>query len=29
MLEEETFDLGYMLMQMADEFYPVLEQHGV
>ena len=27
-LEEETFDLGYMLMQMADEFYPVLEQHG-
>ena len=28
MLEEETFDLGYMLMQMADEFYPVLEQHG-
>lgn len=28
MLEEETFDLAYMLMQMADEFYPVLEQHG-
>ena len=28
MLEEEAFDLGYMLMQMADEFYPVLEQHG-
>ena len=28
MLEEETFDLGYMLVQMADEFYPVLEQHG-
>lgn len=28
MLEEETFDLGYMLMQMADQFYPVLEQHG-
>lgn len=28
LLEEETFDLGYMLMQMADEFYPVLEQHG-
>ena len=28
MLEEETSDLGYMLMQMADEFYPVLEQHG-
>ena len=27
-LEEETFDLGYMLMQMADEFYPILEQHG-
>ena len=28
MLKEETFDLGYMLIQMADEFYPVLEQHG-
>ena len=27
-LEEETFDLGYMLIQMADEFYPILEQHG-
>lgn len=27
-LEEETFDLSFMLMQMADEFYPVLEQHG-
>lgn len=27
-LEEETFDLGFLLMQMADEFYPVLEQHG-
>lgn len=26
-LEEETFDLGFLLMQMADEFYPVLEQH--
>lgn len=27
-LEEERFDLGYMLMQMADEFYPVLEPQG-
>lgn len=27
-LEEETFDLGFLLMQMADEFYPVLEQNG-
>ena len=27
-LKEETFDLGFLLMQMADEFYPVLEQHG-
>ena len=27
-LEEETFDLGFLLIQMADEFYPVLEQHG-
>lgn len=27
-LEEETFDLVFLLMQMADEFYPVLEQHG-
>lgn len=27
-LEEEPFDLGYMLMQMADEFYPILEPQG-
>ena len=27
-LEEEQFDLGYMLMQMAEEFYPVLEPRG-
>lgn len=27
-LEEERFDLGYMLMQMAEEFYPVLEPRG-
>lgn len=27
-LERESFDLGYMLLQMADEFYPLLEQHG-
>lgn len=27
-LEEETFDLGFLLTQMADEFYPVLEQCG-
>lgn len=27
-LEEETFDLGFLLTQMADEFYPVLEQRG-
>lgn len=28
MLEKETIDLSYMLMQMADEFYPVLMEHG-
>lgn len=28
MLEKETIDLSYMLMQMADEFYPVLIEHG-
>lgn len=27
-LEEETFDLAYMLIQMADEFYPAVQQHG-
>ena len=27
-LEKETVDLSYMLMQMADEFYPVLMDHG-
>lgn len=28
MLEKESIDLSYMLMQMADEFYPVLMEHG-
>lgn len=27
-LERETIDLGYMLAQMADEFYPMLQAHG-
>lgn len=27
-LERENVDLSYMLMQMADEFYPVLMDHG-
>lgn len=27
-LEEETIDLSYMLVQMTDEFYPVLSAHG-
>ncbi len=27
-LEEERIDLSYMLMQMADEFYPILKTHG-
>ena len=27
-LEKENIDLSYMLMQMADEFYPVLMEHG-
>lgn len=26
-LEKETTDLGYMLMQMTDEFYPILNEH--
>lgn len=27
-LEEETIDLYYMLVQMTDEFYPILNAHG-
>lgn len=27
-LDEEQFDLGYLLIQMADEFYPAVQQHG-
>lgn len=27
-LEKETIDLSYMLVQMADEFYPLLTAHG-
>lgn len=27
-LEEETVDLYYMLVQMTDEFYPLLSDHG-
>lgn len=27
-LETETIDLSYMLVQMADEFYPILKAHG-
>ncbi len=27
-LEKEQIDLYYMLVQMADEFYPVLQPHG-
>lgn len=27
-LEKETIDLYYMLIQMTDEFYPVLSAHG-
>ncbi len=27
-LEEETIDLSYMLVQMTDEFYPLLSAHG-
>lgn len=26
-VEKETFDLYYMLVQMTDEFYPVLQRH--
>lgn len=27
-LDRETIDLSYMLTQMADEFYPMLQAHG-
>lgn len=27
-LEQESIDLSYMLMQMADEFYPILSERG-
>ncbi len=27
-LEKETIDLYYMLVQIVDEFYPILETHG-
>lgn len=27
-LENETIDLSYMLMQLTDEFYPLLTSHG-
>lgn len=27
-LEKETIDLSFMLMQMTDEFYPILNEHG-
>ncbi len=27
-LEKETIDLYYMLMQLTDEFYPLLQAHG-
>lgn len=27
-LEKETIDLHYMLIQMTDEFYPILKPHG-
>ena len=27
-LEKETIDLSYMLVQMTDEFYPLLSAHG-
>ena len=28
MVEKESVDLSYMLMQMADEFYPILSERG-
>ncbi|MCM1542539.1 MAG: HAMP domain-containing histidine kinase, partial [Blautia sp.] len=27
-LEKENIDLSFMLMQMTDEFYPILREHG-
>lgn len=27
-LERETVDLSFLLVQLADEFYPILESHG-
>lgn len=27
-LEKETVDVGFMLLQMTDEFFPVLHEHG-
>lgn len=27
-LEKEIIDLSYMLVQMTDEFYPILKEHG-
>lgn len=27
-LEKEPFDLGFLLLQLAEEFYPALERHG-
>lgn len=27
-LEKETFDLSYMLMQLTDEFYPILKENN-
>ncbi len=27
-LEKETIDLSYMLLQLTDEFYPILQAHG-
>ena len=27
-LEKENIDLSFMLVQMADEFYPILKEHG-
>ncbi|MDE7390650.1 MAG: HAMP domain-containing histidine kinase [Lachnospiraceae bacterium] len=27
-LEKETIDLCYMMIQMTDEFYPILHEHG-
>lgn len=28
MLEKEPIDLSYMLVQISDEFYPILQEHG-